>query len=289
MSDKPLEPRSSGSLPERAFVLAVATLVLLTPPVLSIFDVPVTILGIPLLHIYSFAVWLVAIVLGGIIAGRLREDSPPAGDAAPPAKRRPGLTAMLTTPVIVTVSLAYLGILFAIAWYGDWRAKVGRSLIRSPVVYTFSLAVYCTTWTFYGAVGTAAHRGLEFITIYTGPTIVFLGWWFLLRKIVRISKTQRITSIADFVASRYGKSAFLGMIVTVIALVGTMPYIALQLKAVSSTFAVLSSYGRLPDFADRARRTPARDPRRCGVPDRHRHGDLRDPFRHPPHRRQRAP
>ena len=154
---------------------------------------------------------------------------------------------MLATGVVVIVSLAYLGLLFAIAWFGDRRAKTGRSLIRSPVVYTFSLAVYCTSWTFYGAVGTAARRGIEFITIYTGPTIVFLGWWFLLRKIARISKTQRITSIADFVAARYGKSATLGMIVTVIAVVGTMPYIALQLKAVSSTFAVLVNYDRFAD------------------------------------------
>lgn len=156
---------------------------------------------------------------------------------------------MLSSFVVVLVAFLYLGLLFAIAWFGDRRAKSGRSLIRSPIVYTFSLAVYCTSWTFYGAVGTAARRGLEFITIYTGPTIVFLGWWFVLRKVVRISKTQRITSIADLIASRYGKSALLGMLVTVIALVGTMPYIALQLKAVSSTFAVLVNYDGFADFA----------------------------------------
>ncbi len=156
---------------------------------------------------------------------------------------------MLSTPVVVFVALAYLGVLFAIAWYGDRRAKTGHSLIRSPVVYTFSLAVYCTSWTFYGAVGTAARRGVEFITIYTGPTIVFLGWWFLLRKITRIAKSQRITSIADFIASRYGKSAFLGALVTVIAMVGTMPYIALQLKAVSTSFTVLANYTLFADIA----------------------------------------
>lgn len=149
---------------------------------------------------------------------------------------------LLSVPVVVSVGFAYLALLFAIAWYGDRRASTGRSLIRSPVVYTFSLAVYCTSWTFYGAVGTATRRGIEFITIYTGPTIVFLGWWFLLRKIARIAKSQRITSIADFIGSRYGKSAFLGMIVTVIAMIGTMPYIALQLKAVSTSFAVLVNY-----------------------------------------------
>ena len=155
---------------------------------------------------------------------------------------------MVNSTVVIVVALAYLGVLFAIAWYGDRRANVGRSLIRSPVVYTFSLAVYCTSWTFYGAVGTAARRGVEFITIYTGPTIVFIGWWFLLRKIARISKSQRITSIADFIASRYGKSALLGMLVTVVAMVGTMPYIALQLKAVSTSFAVLVNYTPTADI-----------------------------------------
>ena len=155
---------------------------------------------------------------------------------------------MLDTAFVVAVALAYLGLLFAIAWYGDRRAEIGRSLIRSPLVYAFSLGVYCTSWTFYGAVGTAARRGIEFITIYTGPTIVFLGWWFVFRKIARIAKSERITSIADFIASRYGKSALLGMIVTVIALVGTMPYIALQLKAVSSTFAVLVDQRQLTEL-----------------------------------------
>ncbi|MGA7485796.1 MAG: sensor histidine kinase [Xanthobacteraceae bacterium] len=149
---------------------------------------------------------------------------------------------MLDTTAVVFVSIAYLGLLFAIAYYGDHRARAGRSLIRSPLVYTFSLGVYCTSWTFYGAVGTAARHGIEFITIYTGPTIVFIGWWFVLRKIVRIAKGQRITSIADFIASRYGKSASLGVIVTCIAMLGVMPYIALQLKAVATSFAVLVSY-----------------------------------------------
>ncbi len=196
---------------------------------------------------------------------------------------------MISSTAVVVVALAYLGLLFAIAWYGDRRAQSGRSLIRSPLVYTLSLGVYCTSWTFYGAVGTAARRGVEFITIYTGPTIVFLGWWFLLRKIARISKSQRITSIADFIASRYGKSALLGMLVTVIATVGAMPYIALQLKAVSTSFAVLVNYTLYRRHQRHAGRNAALDLRRRGVPDRDRHGDLRHPVRHPPYRRQRAP
>ena len=163
---------------------------------------------------------------------------------------------MVSSTVVIVVALAYLGVLFAIAWYGDRRAQSGRSLIGSPLVYTLSLGVYCTSWTFYGAVGTAARRGVEFITIYTGPTIVFLAWWFLLRKISRISKSQRITSIADFIASRYGKSALLGMLVTVIAMVGAMPYIALQLKAVSTSFAVLVNYTLFADINGTLTGTP---------------------------------
>ena len=163
---------------------------------------------------------------------------------------------MVSSTVVVVVALAYLGVLFAIAWYGDRRAQSGRSLIGSPLVYTLSLGVYCTSWTFYGAVGTAARRGVEFITIYTGPTIVFLAWWFLLRKITCISKSQRITSIADFIASRYGKSALLGILVTVIATVGAMPYIALQLNAVSTSFAVLVDYTLHADIKGTVTGTP---------------------------------
>jgi Na+/proline symporter/signal transduction histidine kinase len=149
---------------------------------------------------------------------------------------------MLATPVIVIASFAYLGLLFAIAHQAERRAAIGRSLIRNPYVYTLSIAVYCTSWTFYGAVGSAARDGFEFVTIYIGPTVVFLGWWFLLRKMVRISKTHRITSIADFISSRYGKSTALGATVTLIALVGTTPYISLQLKAVATSFTVLVGY-----------------------------------------------
>lgn len=163
---------------------------------------------------------------------------------------------MLSVPVVLVVALSYLGLLFAVAFYADRRAAAGRSLIRNPYVYTLSIAVYCTSWTFYGAVGSAARGGLEFATIYLGPTIVFLGWWFLLRKIVRISKAHRITSIADFISSRYGKSTRLSVLVTLIAVAGTMPYVALQLKAVATSFTVLiGSHGL--DGAAPAAPTPA--------------------------------
>ena len=149
---------------------------------------------------------------------------------------------MLQGWVVVVVSFAYLGVLFAIAYWADRRADGGRSVIASPTVYALSLAVYCTTWTFYGSVGRAAATGIGFLPIYLGPTLMLALGWFVLRKMVRVAKANRITSIADFVASRYGKSQLLGGLVTVIAVVGVIPYIALQLKAVSNSFTILIHY-----------------------------------------------
>src|SRR5512133_1311583 len=141
--------------------------------------------------------------------------------------------------VIVAVSFAYLGVLFAIAHHAERRAAAGRSMISNPWVYALSLAVYCSTWTFYGSVGRAASSGIGFLPVYLGPTLVVALWWYLMRKIIRISKAQRITSIADFVAARCGKSHVLGGLVTLIAVVGVLPYIPLQLKAISGSFSIL--------------------------------------------------
>lgn len=149
---------------------------------------------------------------------------------------------MLQGWIIVLVSFSYLGLLFAIAHYGDKRADAGRSIIDNPTIYALSLAVYCTTWTFYGSVGRAAATGIGFLPIYLGPTLMVALWWFVMRKIIRISKANRITSIADFVASRYGKSHLLGGLVTIIAVIGIIPYISLQLKAVSGSFSILLHY-----------------------------------------------
>ena len=162
---------------------------------------------------------------------------------------------MLSGPVIIIVAFLYLGLLFAIAYYGDKRADQGRSLIANPFVYALSVAVYCTSWTFYGSVGRAASTGADFLPIYLGPTLTFILGWFVIRKIIRISKVNRITSIADFVASRYGKSFQLGGLVTVIAVIGILPYISLQLKAISTGFSVLLHYPEivmLDHLGDRA-------------------------------------
>ncbi len=149
---------------------------------------------------------------------------------------------MLKGWVIVLASFAYIGLLFAIAYYGDKRAEAGRSIIANPWTYSLSLAVYATAWTFYGSVGRAASDGVNFLPTYIGPTLMIVLWWFLVRKMIRIAKTNRITSLADFIASRYGRSALLGGMVTVIAVIGILPYISLQLKAVSNSFQILLGY-----------------------------------------------
>ncbi len=149
---------------------------------------------------------------------------------------------MLNTGFILVASFGYMGLLFAIAYYADRRADAGRSLISNPYIYALSLAVYCTAWTYYGSVGRAARNGPAFLPIYLGPTLMMALGALVLRKIIRISRTHRITSIADFIASRYGKSTLLGGAVTVIAVLGIIPYISLQLKAISVSYLLLNQF-----------------------------------------------
>ncbi|WP_094462222.1 PAS domain-containing hybrid sensor histidine kinase/response regulator [Pannonibacter phragmitetus] len=135
---------------------------------------------------------------------------------------------------IVTLSaLGYILLLFAIASFGDRRSRLPLAVKSRPFIYALSLSVYCTSWTFYGSVGGATRDGLEFLAIYTGPILLFAFGFPLLRRIIRVAKTERITSIADFMAARYGKSQTVGATATVIAVIGIIPYIALQLKALS--------------------------------------------------------
>jgi phosphoserine phosphatase RsbU/P len=148
---------------------------------------------------------------------------------------------MIPVELVVIISLLYFGLLFAVAYYADRRREQGRSLISNSWIYSLSLAVYATSWTYYGSVGRAATTGLDFLPVYLGPTLIAFSWWFLLRKMVRVSKEQNIVSIADFISSRYGKSASLGALVTLFAVLGVMPYYALQLKAVSYSFDLLSA------------------------------------------------
>jgi len=148
---------------------------------------------------------------------------------------------MMSFNSLIIAALVYVTLLFAGAFWADRRAAVGRAnFLESPWSCTLSISIYCTAWTFYGAVGYAARSGLEFVTIYLGPTLVMVGWWWILRRLVRIGRAQRITSIADLVSSRFGKSTQLGMIVTVISVMAGTPYIALQLQSVTLSFAVFA-------------------------------------------------
>ena len=148
---------------------------------------------------------------------------------------------MLSVPLVVGASFAYLLLLFGVASYGNWRGAQGRSVIDNAWVYALSMAVYCTAWTYFGSVGRAASAGIWFLPIYLGPTLAMVLAWVVVRKMLRIAKSYRITSIADFIGSRYGKSPTLAGLVTLITVVGIIPYIALQLKAVSVGYAVMTT------------------------------------------------
>lgn len=147
---------------------------------------------------------------------------------------------MLEPGVLAAVAFGYLGLLFVIARYGDLKRQ-SSGLRARTTIYPLSLAIYCTTWTFFGSVGLAASSGLSFLAIYIGPILVMTLGFTLLKKVVNLSKRQRITSIADFLGARYGKSVIVAAIATLIAVTGTIPYIALQLKAVSSSVSNLIS------------------------------------------------
>jgi Na+/proline symporter/signal transduction histidine kinase len=149
---------------------------------------------------------------------------------------------MLQGWVVIAVALAYIGLLFLVASYGDRTRGLGREGRARLLIYPLSLAIYCTSWTFFGSVGSASRTGYEFLTIYIGPVLMIGLFAPLLVRIVRLAKTQNITSIADFIAARYGKSQAVAATVALIAIVGTIPYIALQLKAVSSSLETILAH-----------------------------------------------
>ncbi|WP_108445090.1 hybrid sensor histidine kinase/response regulator [Halomonas denitrificans] len=157
--------------------------------------------------------------------------------------------------LLIVVSLLYITVLFAIAWRGDRHARQHGASRRRPVIYSLALAIYCTSWTFHGAVGQAATSGWSFASIFVGPILTLLLFWPVLAKMIRVAKHQNVTSIADFIASRYGKTQSLAAFASLVALIGTLPYIALQLKAVATSFSVItaaSDITRAPLFGDTA-------------------------------------
>lgn len=137
---------------------------------------------------------------------------------------------------VLLIVFGYLLLLFIIAFWADNLKEKGKSIASNPYIYSFSLAVYCTAWTFYGSVGLFTYHGFEHILVYIGPTFVVFTWWHTLKKIVLIAKAHNTTSIADFISTRYGKSSYLAGFITIMLLIGILPYISLQLKAISNTF-----------------------------------------------------
>jgi len=148
---------------------------------------------------------------------------------------------MFSPGLLVAVSLAYVAVLFVVAWWGDRWAPAGRRLPGQTVIYSLTLAVYCTSWTFYGAVGQAASSGWDVLAVYLGPMLMFVLFGAFLVRMVGVAKEQNITSISDFLASRFGKTRRLAALVTTVAVIGVLPYIALQLKAVVMGFQLLTA------------------------------------------------
>ncbi|AMR26063.1 histidine kinase [Hymenobacter psoromatis] len=145
--------------------------------------------------------------------------------------------------LVLFFSFGYLALLFGVAYAAERRSAARKSLVANPYVYALSMAVYCTAWAYYGSVGRAAHQGLSFVGIYLGPALLAPAWWLVLRKIIRVCRQQRLTSIADFISARYGKSAALGALATAGCVLGVVPYIALQIKAIASSYVVLTGAG----------------------------------------------
>ena len=145
---------------------------------------------------------------------------------------------MIQPWIVLAVATTYLCVLFAVASYGDRTVGAQRGLSR-PNIYAFSLAIYCTTWTFFGSVGLATRSGLDFLAIYAGPILAITIGFPVIQRVIELSKEERITSVADFLGARYGKNLKVAGVAAVIAVIGTVPYIALQLKAISSSVSTL--------------------------------------------------
>lgn len=145
----------------------------------------------------------------------------------------------MSSAVLFILVIVYLGFLFFIAHTAEKRR--GLFWMNNPYVYSLSLAVYCTAWTYYGSIGVAANSGLEYLAIYIGPVIIIPSWIYINKKIIRISRVNKISSIADFISLRYGNSRSLGAVVAILCMIAIIPYIGLQIKAISETFHLLTN------------------------------------------------
>ena len=142
--------------------------------------------------------------------------------------------------IIITIAIGYLALLFLLAHQLDRKAKSGRPFAKYKWIYALSIPVYCTAWTYFGSVGKATEDGWEFLTIYLGPVITMPLWWIVVRKLIRICEAQRISTLPDLIASRYGKSISLGIIAGIFTILGIIPYISIQLKSIISSYEILT-------------------------------------------------
>lgn len=142
--------------------------------------------------------------------------------------------------LLIGITFLYLVLLFWIAWWVERKKDSVFLSSHQAIFYALSLGVYCTAWTYYGSIGRAAEGNVDFLTVYLGPLIVIPLWWVLLRKMIRISKTKGIGSLADFIAARYGQSQMLGTLVAIGLVLGIIPYMALQIKAISDSFQLVT-------------------------------------------------
>ena len=147
---------------------------------------------------------------------------------------------LFSAPAVLALITAYLLLLFGIGYVGERRFDAIRARGLDRYIYVFAAGVYCTSWTFYGCIGNAATFGASFLGLFVGPSIFALGWWFFLRKLVRVCRAHNITSVPDFLSSRYGGYSWIGPASTVLLVVGSVPYISLQLRAVSISFDLIA-------------------------------------------------
>ncbi len=170
---------------------------------------------------------------------------------------------MYSELLLFIISIGYLGLLFGVAYLTEYRTlaflkqnksnnKIKNKLntYYKPIIYALSMGVYCTAWTFYGSVGQAANSGLGFLTTYIGPLLTVPFWWIVLRKIIRISRAKGISTLADFISARYGKSIGLGRLITILCVFGIVPYISIQIKAISMSIEVLTSPNKNTSFSE---------------------------------------
>ncbi len=144
----------------------------------------------------------------------------------------------MSSPLLFLLVILYLGLLFFIAFWAE--KKKSNFWINNPYIYSLSLAVYCSAWTYYGSIGVASNQGLEYLAVYIGPVIIIPAWIYINSKIIRISRVHKISSIADFISLRYGNSRSLGAIVAIVCMLAVIPYIGLQIKAISDTFHLMT-------------------------------------------------